>query len=49
MGQPIGLPPVTYWQPILGNAYVGPGLRPSDIEDLTPAQLFSAFQSTEQD
>lgn len=36
--------PESYWRPALGNSYAGPGLRPSDIADLTPAQLLSAVE-----
>lgn len=39
---PVGQRPEMYWTPVLGNSYVGPGLRPCDIGDLTPAQLFAA-------
>lgn len=37
-------PPESYWFPTLGNSYRGPGLRPSDLGDLTPAQLYAAAE-----
>lgn len=38
--------PESYWTPLLGNAYIGPGVAITDIKHMTPEQLFHAVMAT---